>query len=278
MRTLGHRWGGQSPASATPAYVWAHLDSPGCGRDALSQTAVQLRPDLRANVGSGPSGQPKGHGTLRAGRARWSMENDRGRGRAILFSTAEEGPGSGQHGVQTHGSPPRSVPRTATATPFSTVDRDSATGPVQHRGERQQHPAETPLKTARETPVAFAIPRNPSPASSPLPVKPPLLPHQVPVKGSCCPASISCSPVIALPESTADAKLFLWSYCFSDRELLGSKQPSLTASCTHTYTHKQICLGTHTHTSEPWGLVDAPCMSIDAETHIYMHIYTHKQR
>lgn len=156
MRTSRHRWGGQLPASATLVYVWAHLESPGCGRDTLGQTAVQLHPDLMAIVSSGPSGQLRGHRRLGVGRARWSTEID---------------------GVEAQ--VPSSALRTevlaAVSTAYSHTARLSVQHhgqrhrpPVQHRGERpappasgQQHPAETLLRTAREIPTAFAIPDYP---------------------------------------------------------------------------------------------------------------------
>lgn len=142
MRTSRNSWGGQSPASATLVYVRAHLESPGCGRDTLGQTAVQLHPDFMATVSSGPSGRLRAHRRLRAGRARWSVEID-GVEVRVPFSTADRGPGSGQHRAQPHSSPPRSAPRTATPTsPFSTADSDTEI-PVQHRGQRRRPPFST---------------------------------------------------------------------------------------------------------------------------------------
>lgn len=219
MRTSRNSWGGQSSASATLVYIRAHLESPGCGRDTLGQTAVQLHPDFMATVSSGPSGQLRAHRRLRAGRARWSVEID-GVEVRVPFSTADRGPGSGQHRAQPHSSPPRSAPRTATpSSPFSTADSDTDI-PVQHRGQRrrppfstadsglprrprgssilQKHPSKRPdrpllpllsLVIPPAAPPAISPLLSP-PASSPLPVKPLLLPHQAPVKGSCCPASL----------------------------------------------------------------------------------------
>lgn len=234
---------------------------------------------------------------------------------AKRWSHRSPGPARRPGRVSTAGSGPPSGPRTAA--PFSTAD--SVPHPPRGRITLQGHPANGPLRdppasaTPCESPllphqVPVKVPYYPARSLRGSAIAPsgscedPLLPCQVP-EGSAIalsgpredPLLPHQAPAVPPPAPPACREALLWPcqnprllqnyFCratASVTELLGSKQPSLMASCTHTHTHTHIYAhpGTHGHThNHPVRAAGAGAYtSLGIQLHIYMHPYTHKQR
>lgn len=103
----------------------------------------------------------------------------------------------------------------------------------------------------------------------------PLLPHQAPVVPP--PAPPACREALLWP--CQNPRLLQNYFCraaASVTELLGSKQPSLMASCTHTHTHTHIYAhpGTHGHThNHPVRALGAGGCTLHKPWHSAAHIH-----